>query len=279
MRLGVFLDSQKWTDQAIEVCKVTSEKFVGYSAKYQNPSLTDVMPFVANPIELVAGCDAVILFGENIEIAKAALKRGIHVFFASLPQTTKYSLVEIKNLLQEIDVNVGFGFAGIDLIEETPIEQFPKPLFIDFTRNLPQNSDLSEIEWHLKFDICTLIKIDGCNIRKIRTTCHPLESNDYKLLNLRIELSNGSVFCYTTNRLAEEHSWKLKIYGNGLQDMEKANGNIPAHSNLSAGLIIPFNGFVDNIKKKQTVGFDIDKAIDSFRVIEEIKEKLSIYSQ
>jgi hypothetical protein len=195
-----------------------------------------------------------------------------------LPQTSKYDLVEMKNLLLEIDVNVGFGFAGMDLSDELSVEKFPKPLFIDFKRGLPIESGLNDIEWHLKYDICTLLKIDGCNIRKIRTTCHPLESHDYKLLNLRLELSNGSVFCYTANRLATEHSWQLSMYGNGLCGIEKANGKIPAYSNLANGLISPFNSFIENIKKNQADGFNIGMAIDCCTVIEDIKEKLSFYT-
>ncbi len=282
MRIGLFISEDQKYDCLADLITQFGDEIVGYSSIRPNSDLSSKLNYEPYPIELLAGCDTAIVYpaqGVWAEVPRAAIRRGINLYLADLPSYSKHSLVELQNLLQEIKVSVEFGFSGLYLNDYLQDINLPnESIFVDFRRDLSKNSDFSLLKRTLIFDLATMLRINLLTIKKVRVFSLPLRSTDYTVLNVRIEFANGSTYCYTINRLSKEDSISLNIYGNQAQHqiIIKPNGTIILGDNkLTTNTPI---SFVNQIKSGGEPNFSVDKAIELYRLYDEINEKLAMFS-
>lgn len=282
MRIGLFIGDNKSCSSIPELFNELGNELVGYSALKPFSGLSAKVKYEPYPFELLSGCDTAIVFPSNgvwAEIPKAAIRRGINLYLADLPSYSKSELNEIQHLQDEIKIFLEFGFSGVN-VYESAIDPtfFNDPIYIDFERKLIKGTDFKLLKRILVFDLATIIRLKQVNIRKIKVFSLPMQTVDYNLLNVRIDLVNGSLINYTINRLGDDNSCTFNTYNESTQkkvilkslDTEFINSDCIEKDSI--------HGYLNRIRSEGKMTFSIDKAIEINSLLNEVEEKISVYS-
>jgi hypothetical protein len=222
MRIGIFLNRNEPRFRISELISILGNELIGYHSKVPEEKFSKYR-YTPNPLELLAGCDTALIFsleGSLYEIPRAAIRRGVNLFLVDLASYPLSLMNELNTLANEINAVVEFGFSGYDINRYvTKNSTFNKPLFIDCKRNLPLDASFELMQRIIIYDLATMIRLQGGMVKKLRVASFPSSDINYDLLNLRIEYTNGSLFCYTLNRLAQNEAFSLSIYANHSKEM------------------------------------------------------------
>jgi hypothetical protein len=283
MRIGLFLGEDHDFDSLAGLISTLGNELVGYSAISPIAEFSNLLSYEPYPIELLAGCDTAIVYpGQGVwaEVPRAAVRRGVNLYLADFPSYSKHTIVELQNLLQEINIAFEFGFSGFNIDEFLPNQISQNDLvYFDFKRELKKESDFSLIKRMLVYDISTMVRLNVASIKKVRVFSLPKESLEYNLLNIRIELNNGGIYCYTISRIGDEENFDAKLYGSLAVDQISINSKESildlSVKNLSTSPL----EFIDRLKRGVKPQFTIDKALEVHRLLDEVQEKLTILSR
>lgn len=280
MRIGLFLDDNQDISSLSQLFSEFGSEVVGYSSSRPHNSLSGKYLFQPYPLELLAGCDVAIVFSKELfinDIPREAIRRGIHLYLADLPSYSKAILNEILCLRQEIDVYVDFGYSGFNLIDKLPNPQaLNGQVFLDCRRGMPFDTSHAEMQRVLLFDLATLLRSNNGLIKKNRVFSLPSSTYEFNLINIRLEYANGSVSCYTLNRLNSDEDFDLAFYGNLPSDSFHLSWKGKTFTNKIISHTLSFVDFISLIKAKGKPIFSIDQALALNSLINDILEKVTL---
>lgn len=250
----------------------------GYSSAENMPINGVPFTFIPDCAELIAGSDALLVFAGQSDcysIAVDAIRKGIHVFYSDLSQLSLQNLIDIRNLLQEINVKVSFGYSGFNVIDHLSVNKpIENAIFVDCKRSVQQINRQLQLRKILTFDMASLLRLSTSAVRKVRISAFPVNEASFRLLNLRLELNDGSIYCYTlTDNLAPE-SYSLTLYSDQQTDLPCYSSDESFASfaqNTLADNTLHFASQVDN----RCPQFSIERAIDLHRLLQGIFDKLN----
>jgi hypothetical protein len=283
MRIGLFVGEDQDFDSLADLILNLGDELIGYSAISPIAAFSNMLSYEPYPIELLSGCDTAIVYpGQGVwaDVPRAAVRRGVNLFLADLPSYSKHAILELQNLLQEINIAFEFGFSGFSINEFLPNHISKNDLvFFDFKRDLQNGSDFGLLERMLVYDISTMVRLNIAPIKKVRVFSLPVGLSDYNLLNIRIELGNGGIYCYTISRLGDEENFEAKLYSGVFVDqisikLSESILDLSANDFSTSPL-----EFINRLKVGAKPQFTIDKALDVHRLLDEVQEKLSIFSK
>ncbi len=280
MRIGLFLDENQEIDSLSDFLLGFGSEVVGYSSKRPHNRLSGKYLFQPYPMELLAGCDVAIVYSTGLfinDIPREAIRRGIHLYLADLPSYGRAILSDLLCLMQEIDVSVEFGYSGFSLIELLPNQAaLNGQVFLECRREMLSGTAKNQFQRVLAFDLATLLRCNAGLIKKIRVVSIPPTSQDFRLINVRLEYANGSVFCYTLNCLGENESFDLNFFGNSSSDKYHLSWQGVTFSNQICSHTINPLAFVKTITSRDKPKFSIDKALELDKLIQEILDRLAM---
>jgi hypothetical protein len=281
MRVGLFIGGIEDKKQVLSLREKFNDEIVGYSSPAPIPSILDDIKFQPYPLELLSGCDVAMIFDKKgifESISKSAIKRGIHVYIHYLNHSNVSQLIELKGLLQEINVSVGFGFSGQNLSDYIGNDSLLNtPFFMDYRVMLSQFPNNSSFKDQLLCDIATIVRLKIGQYRKIRFSAFPSSSANYNLMNLRIEFPNGSLINYTLSRLEPINRTLIYLYGNQIDmplSFEFDKSSLFHSDKLEVKTPV---SFVDSIKNSTDFGFSVDEAIAVQQISCELESKLIVH--
>ena len=235
--------------------------------------------FVKDANELIAASDVLAVFSDkpdSLEKVIAAIRKGVHVFCGDLSKLSLSNLLAFRNLQQEIEVSVGFGHSGIDLVKHLAISRpIDGPVFIDSKRSVRYSFTVQELNSLLTFDMATLFRLSKSSVRKVRVAAFPIDENRLSLLNVRVELNDSSILCYTLTNDIEPESFNISLFINESLQVYRFSNDEPfisvAQSSTAKGLL----QFVEGLNIYTPI-FSVERAIDLHRLLQEIFDKLSM---
>ena len=278
MQVGIYLGNHSDYSFVERLNFADSVTAFGYSTTDNEPIDSVPFAFIPDCAELLAGSDALLVFAGQSEcysITVDAIRRGIHVFHSDLSLISLQNLIDIRNLLQEIDVNVSFGCSGFNILNYLSVDKpIENAIFVDCKRNIQQMNSQVQLRKILTFDLATFLRLTKSAIRKVRIGVFPILENSFTLLNLRLELANGSIYCYTLTNNLETESYLLNPYIDNQTHLPCYSSNVPFDS-FAQGI------FADNMQyfvagaNNNSSHFNIERAIDLNRLMQEVFEKLN----
>lgn len=251
-----------------------------HGLEYSNPKVFDYAE------ELLVQIEVAFIFYDidsSIDFTSKALKRGVNVFIASLPNCSHNTLLELNELSIEIGVPIGFGCAGELLIKQDEIEG--NYFILDLIHDM--GSEVNEVVFRRKliYDIASFVRIKPCGLRKVRVNGIPLFDKLPKAFKLRLEYDNSSIITSSITRIDEPIKFELHYFsGNDGYFKELPTENSALNPNiLDEPLILLKNEsfianlaiYIQEIQSKFPLSFGIDNAIETMNIFESIEEKLS----
>ena len=235
--------------------------------------------------ELLVQIEIAFIFydvNENFDFISKALKRGVNIFLASLPDSSHNTLLELNELSIEIGVPVGFGCAGEVLIKQEEIvgNYFMLNLIHDMGR------EVNDVIFRRKliYDIASFVRIRPCGLRKFRVNGIPLFDKVPKAFKLRLEYDNSSIITSDITRIEEPVKCELRFFsGNDGYFKELPTENIALQPNLLKEPLIILKDenylanlglYIQEIQSKSPLSFDLDNAIETLGIFEMIEERL-----
>jgi len=217
MRIGIFLNRNEHRFRISELLPILGNELIGYYSIVPEAKLSNYN-YIPNPLELLAGCDTVLVFsleGLLFEIPRSAIRRGVNLFLVDLPLYPLSLLNELNTLAHEINAVVEFGFSGYDINRFAPSGS----AFVDCKRDMALETSFELIQRTAIYDLATMIRLQGGMVKKLRAASFPSSDSNYDLLNLRVEFANGSLFCYTLNRLAQNEAFSFSVFANQSKEL------------------------------------------------------------
>ncbi|RPH28698.1 MAG: hypothetical protein EHM93_18510 [Bacteroidales bacterium] len=239
--------------------------------------------------ELLVQIEVAYIFynGDNyFDFAAKALKRGVNIFLASLPDYSHSSLVEINELSTEIGVPIGFGCAGEILVKQDEI--IGNCFMLELTRDTGKATSDEVFRRMLIYDIASFVRIKPYGMRKLRVNGLPLFNQKPTVINLRFEYDNSSIIASSIARVDEDEKCVLRFFsGDDGYFKDLSINSIAFESKIleSPQLILSDEGFIANlgiysqeIISKSPLSFGIENAIETFNLFETIEERLNPFS-
>ncbi|MDD2279945.1 MAG: hypothetical protein PHD06_07855 [Bacteroidales bacterium] len=278
MQVGIYFGKHSDDNFAPKSNFAGDVKVFGYSSVENEPNKNIPFAFIPDYAELLAASDVLLVVAGQSDcysIAVDAIRKGIHVFYSDLSQLSLQNLIDIRNLLQEIDVKVSFGYSGFNVIDHLPVSKsIENAIFVDCKRSVQQVNRQLQFHKILTFDLASLLRLSTSAVRKVRISAFPVNEASFRLLNLRLELNDGSIYCYTlADNLAPE-SYSLTLYSDQQTDLPCYSSNESFANfaqNTLADNVLYFASQVDN----RCPQFTIERAIDLHRLLQGIFDKLS----
>ena len=216
------------------------------------------------------------------ELTTKAIKRGIHVFLASLPDYSYSSLLDISQLSAEIGVSIGFGCSGEILIKQDEI--VGNYCMLQLTRDAGKSTSDEVFRRMLIYDIASFIRIKPCGMRKLRVNALPLFTKSPKAINLRLEYDNSSIIASSLTRVDEDEKCVLRFFSGDdgyFKDLpinsvalDASILNSPQITLSDESFIANLNIYTQEILSKSTLSFGIENAIEVLSIFEAIEERL-----
>lgn len=279
MRIGIYFESYANPFFLKKDIFDHNHKLIGYSTANAQPISNLPLNFIPDCAELLAGSEVLMICAESsscVEVAVNAIRKGIHVFHCNLSLFSLRELMDIRILLQEISVSVGFGSSGA-----TPLQHALRPLptdlpiFADCKRNAQESYDYRRIRKMLTFDLGSLLRISKSNVRRVRLGAFPVLKPEFDLLSLRIELENGSILCYTLTNNVENSSFALSCFIDSNLHFPNLSSNEPFAVAVAQSIEDNLKQFLHNIPAP-IAPLNIEMAIDLQRLLDTVSEKLQL---
>lgn len=285
MKTGFFFEKIPDLDLVTHFALSNKLQLAGISVN-EKEGLTNDLSFLKPEDELIAQIELAIIFLDGksyFKLAAKALKKGINIFLASLPDYKLDELITLKELAFEINRRVGFGCSGFNLID--PSELYIKHFMIQMNRDTGADTNDLAFSRILVQDIASFVRLKPCGVKKLRVNGVPIFSITPKALNLRLEYDNNSVIVYSLTRLDEPAYSYLRLFsGENIiqkdlpshQFFSNTNTLFTPHQLLTDSLFSSnFRQFIAELVSGTPINFSVDKAIETLAHLATIKERLS----
>jgi len=285
MKAGFFFEHPVNSDLLLDIAKRNNLELVGvYFKSYEKEIGAGIKVFEYED-ELLVQIEVAFVFLDStryFDFTTRALKRGVNVFLASLPDYTHSALVEINELSFEIGVPVGFGCAGDILIRQDEI--VGNYFMLQVTRDAGGDTNDEVFRRMLIYDIASFVRIKPCGMRKLRVNGLPLFTKSPKAINLRLEYDNGSVIASSLTRVDEPEKCVLRFFsGNDgyfkdlLTENKAFNESVLKYPNEllgDLGFLASLELYIQELLGKSALSFGIENAIETLSIIESIEGRL-----
>ncbi|KQC10560.1 MAG: oxidoreductase [Candidatus Cloacimonas sp. SDB] len=168
---------------------------------------------------LIEQCEALIIVVTTVshfELAKAALKKGIHVFIEKPIASNLKEAVELQELAEKNNLKLQVGhierFNPIVLEMEDKIKD---PLFIECHRIGPftaRGTDVPVVLELMIHDIDLILAFIKSKVKHISASGAGVLTRSIDIANARIEFEDGAVANVTASRISLKRSRKLRIF-------------------------------------------------------------------
>lgn len=235
--------------------------------------------------ELLVQIEVAYVFYDSdnyFDFVTKALKRGVNIFLASLPDYSLSSLLEINELSIEIGFPIGFGCAGEILVKQDEI--IGNYFMLQLTRDAGKSANDDAFRRMLIYDIASFVRIKPCGMRKLRVNGLPLFTKSPKAINLRMEYDNSSVIASSITRVDEAERCVLRFFSGDdgyFKDLPVNNADFETRVLNSPELILSDESFITNLSiytqeilSKSSLSFGIENAIETLSIFEAIEERL-----
>lgn len=235
--------------------------------------------------ELLVQIEVAFVFYDSdcyFDFAAKALRRGVNIFLASLPDYSHSSLLEINELSFEIGLPIGFGCAGEILIKQDEIVS--NYFMLQLTRDAGKSTKDEVFRRMLIYDIASFVRIKPCGMRKFRVNGLPLFTKTPKAINLRMEYDNSSIIASSITRVDETEKCVLRFFSGDdgyFKDLPINNAAFEDSILKSPELILSDENFIaslniytQEILSKSPLSFGIENAIETLSIVDAIEERL-----
>jgi hypothetical protein len=285
MRVGFFFQNPVNIEPLLDITLRNNLDLVGVYFKNRGSVEANHPKICKYEDELLVQIDVAIVFLDStnyFHFTTKALKRGVNVFLASLPDYTHASLIEINELSFEIGVPVGFGCAGTILIRQDEI--VGNYFMLQLTRDAGCAINDEVFRRMLIYDIASFVRIKPSGMRKLRVNGLPLFTKSPKAINLRMEYDNGSVIASSITRVDEPEKCVLRFFsGNDgyfkdlLTQSTVFSENILNTPDLllsDIGFLASLELYLQELLGKSALSFGLENAIETYSIIEAIEGRL-----
>lgn len=285
MKAGFFFQEPVRSELLLSIANRNNLELVGAYFKNKeelissNPTIYDSEDELLVQIEI-----AFIFFDSNnyFDFTVKALKKGVNVFLASLPDYSYNTLLEMNDLSFEIGVPIGFGCAGDTLIKQDEI--VGNYFMLQLTRDAGMNVSNEIFRRMMVYDIASFVRIKPCGLRKFRVNSLPLFTKIPKAINLRMEYDNSSLIASSITRVDEPERCVLRFFSGDdgyFKDLPSNNiafSNRILHSPESLltdeNFIANLNLYIQEILSKTPLSFGIENAIETLHIVESIEDRI-----
>jgi len=235
--------------------------------------------------ELLVQIEIAFIFYDRdfyFDFTSKALKRGVNIFLASLPDYSHSSLLEINELSFEIGIPIGFGCAGETLIKQNEI--IGNYFMLQLTRDAGRGTNDEVFRRMLIYDIASFVRIRPCGMRKFRVNGLPLFTKSPKAINLRMEYDNSSIIASSITRVDETEKCVLRFFSGDdgyFKDLPVNNSAFEYSILKSPELILSDEIFISNLNiytqevlSKSPLTFGVENAIETLSIVNAIEERL-----
>ncbi len=285
MKAGFFFEDPVSIELLLEIAKSNNFELVGAFFKNHDKSIVSKPLTFDLEDELLVQIDVAFVFLDSsnyLDFAAKALRRGVNLFLASLPDYTHSGLIEVNELSLEIGVPVGFGCAGEILIKQDEI--ISNYFMLQLTRDAGLAINDDAFRRMLIYDIASFVRVRPCGLRKLRVNSLPLFTKSSKAINLRLEYDNGSVIASNLTRVNEPEKCMLRFFsGEDGYFKELPTNSLAFKEDIlkTPEFLLNDEGFMANLKlyiqeisEKSALSFGIENAIETLSVVESIEGRL-----
>ncbi len=285
MKVGFFLQHPVSIELLHDISMRNNLELVGAYFKNHGDGLSSESNIYESEDELLVQIEAAFVFFDSsnyFDFTAKALKRGVNLFLASLPDYTHAALMEINELSFEIGIPVGFGCAGDILIKQDEI--VGDYFMIQLTRDTGMSTNDDTFRRMLIYDIASFVRIKPCGLRKMRVNGLPLFTKLPKAINLRLEYDNSSLIASSLTRVDEPKGCILRFFSGDdgyFKDLPinstAFNESIletPEHLLNDAGFIANLELYIQEVIGKSALSFGIENAIETLSIVESIEGRL-----
>lgn len=283
MKAGFFFQNPVSIDLLQNLSDQNSINLVG--AYFKNGGETADPKIFNSEDELLVQIEIAYVFFDSsnyFEFTSKALKRGVNIFLASLPDYSYRTLLELNELSFEIGIPIGFGCAGEILVKQDEI--VGNYFMLQLTRDTGKATNDEVFRRMLIYDIASFVRIKPCGLRKLRVNGLPLFTKSSKAINLRMEYDNSSIIASSITRVDEEKRCVLRFFSGDdgyFKDLHTDSYILETSALESPQLLLSDESFVSNlgiytqeIKSKSPLSFGLENAIESFSIFDSIEERL-----
>lgn len=283
MKAGFFFQTPVNIDLLQTIANQNNLEFVGTYFKNSEDSVNSRI--CESEDELLVQIEVAFIFydGKNyFDLAVKALRRGINVFLASLPDYSYSSLLEINELSFEIGVPIGFGCSGDILIKQDEI--IGNYFMLQLTRDAGKSTGIEAFRRMLVYDIASFVRVKPCGLRKLRVNGLPLFTKNPKAINLRLEYDNSSIIASSITRVDEIEKCVIRFFSGDdgyFKDLPIDNNafnnsslNLPELLLTDQNFVANLSVYVQEIMAKSPLSFGIENAIETLSILESIEERL-----
>ena len=285
MKVGFFFEHPVNKNFLLDIASRNNIELVGAFFRNSENDCGEGLRIYDNEDELLVQIHVAFVFFDSstyFDFTTKALKRGVNVFLASLPDYSHSSLVEINELSFEIGVPIGFGCAGDILIKQDEI--YGNYFMLQLTRDTGGCTNDTVFRRMLIYDIASFVRIKPCGLRKLRVNGLPLFTMSPKAINLRLEYDNGSVIASSLTRVEEPERCVLRFFsGNDgyFKDLQTHNMAFTENILKSSDLLLSDKNFLANLDLyiqellgNTSLSFGVENAIETLNIIESIEGRL-----
>ena len=282
MKAGFFFQNQVSVDLLQSITDRNNLELIGaYFKSNDNLNVADTKIYKSED-ELLVQIEIAFVFLDGnsyFDFTAKALKRGVNIFLASLPDYSYNSLLEISELSFEIGVPIGFGCAGEILIKQDEI--IGNYFMLQLTRDAGKKVNDESFRRMLVYDIASFVRIKPCGLRKFRVNGLPLFTKTPKAINLRMDYDNSSIIASSLTRVDESERCILRFFSGDdgyFKDLPCKNIAF-SHNALSSLDLLMYdeefmaniNCYIQEIQAKSTLSFGIENAIEALSIVESIE--------
>jgi len=282
MKAGFFIQNPVSIDLLQSVANRNNLELVGaYFKSNQKFTVTDTHIYESED-ELLVQIEVAFVFLDDksyFDFTAKALKRGVNIFLASLPDYSHNTLLEINELSFEIGIPIGFGCAGDILVKQDEITG--NYFMIQLTRDAGRTVSDASFRRMLVYDIASFVRIKPCGLRKFRVNSLPLFTKSPRAINLRLEYDNSSIIASSLTRVDESERCVLRFFSGDdgyFKDLPTKNIAFSDNALDSAEFLLNdeefmanINIYVQEIQAKSPLSFGIENAIETLNIIESIE--------
>jgi len=285
MKAGFFLQHPVSIKLLQDISMRNNLELVGVYFKNRGDILSSESSIYESEDELLVQIEVAFVFFDSsnyFDFTTKALKRGVNLFLASLPNYTHAALMEINELSFEIGIPVGFGCAGDVLIKQDEI--VGNYFMIQLTRDTGMLTNDDAFRRMLVYDIASFVRIKPCGLRKMRVNGLPLFTKSPKAINLRLEYDNSSLIASSLTRVDEPKRCILRFFSGDdgyFKDLPinstAFNESIletPERLLNDAGFIANLELYTQEVIGKSALSFGVENAIETLSIVESIEGRL-----
>lgn len=285
MRAGFFFQNLVSNDVLQSFMEKLDVQLIGVFFKDQNSIDISNPRIYKSEDELLAQIEIAYVFLDEkswFDFTVKALKHGLNVFLASLPNYTYNALLDINQLAFEINIPIGFGCSGDALIKQDEIVS--NYFMLQLTRDTGAETSNEIFRRMLIYDLASFVRIRPCGLRKFRVNGLPLFTKSPKAINLRMEYDNGSTIAYSITRVNQPQRCVLRFFSGDdgyFKDLTQNNQSFNYCINISADKLLQDETFINSvalytneIKAKSPLSFSLENAIETLSITESIEDRL-----